>query len=92
MMARTGARSGTVTATSGLRSSQIILRPKKKKQETRNQQGPCVMRWRFTDNGEAGKRGTTLTAEATIDLHAQRIRVWLLDHLSISSNLTHNWL
>ncbi len=64
MMARTGARSGTVTAATGLRSSQMIKRKKKEKQALRDVRGPHVMRWLFTDNGEAGKRGTTLTAEA----------------------------
>jgi len=40
----------------------------KRKRKERDKRGPHVVRWRFTDNGEAGKGGTNLTAEAWTEL------------------------
>lgn len=37
---------------------------KARKKQWKNPQGPCVVRWRFTDNGQAGMAGKDLTAEA----------------------------
>ncbi len=53
---------------------------KKTKQNLRDKRGPHVMRWRFTDNGEAGKRGTTLTAEAWKELpEGVRFLTWQME-------------
>ncbi len=54
----------------------------------RRSQGPHVIRWRFTDNGEAGKEGKELTAEAWVELPAGvRFLTWQMERAPSTGHL-----